>query len=202
MVDGASANGSNGLVIGVVCDLDDPDRLGRVRVRYPHLNDQESDWMRTVNVMAGAGRGAFFRPEPEDEVMIAWEHGDPRRPHLLGGLWSQTDSPPADDGKPTENNWRFITSRSGHLIKLDDTENSERIEIVGMDTKRRIVIDCSAKSKKIQIICDEGDLELSAPQGTVKIDAKDVVVTATGKMDLTAKGGPTTVKGQTVDLNP
>jgi uncharacterized protein involved in type VI secretion and phage assembly len=199
MLDGASANGSNNLVIGVVCDLDDPDGLGRVRVRYPHLNDEESDWMRTVNMMAGAGRGAFFRPEPDDEVMVAWEHCDPRRPHLLGGLWSQTDSPPADDGKPTENNWRFITSRSGHLIKLDDTDKAERIEIVGMDTKRRIVIDCSGK--KIQITCDDGDLELSAPKGTLKIDAKDVVVTATGKMDLTATGA-TTVKGKTVDLNP
>jgi uncharacterized protein involved in type VI secretion and phage assembly len=197
--DGASANGTNGLVIGVVCDLDDPERLGRVRVRYPHLDDEESDWMRTVNMMAGAGRGAFFRPEEEDEVMVGWEHGDPRRPHLLGGLWSKTDAPPADDGNPTENNWRFITSRSGHLIKLDDTDGSERIEIVGMDTKRKIVIDCAAK--KIQITCEEGDLELSAPKGTVKIDAKDVVVNASGKMDLTATGDAT-VKGKTLGLNP
>ena len=197
--DGAAANGTNGLVIGVVCDLDDPERLGRVRVRYPHLDDEESDWMRSVSMMAGAGRGAFFRPEEEDEVMVAWEHCDPRRPHLLGGLWSKTDAPPADDGKPTENNWRFITSRSGHLIKLDDTDGKERIEIVGMDSKRRIVIDCSAK--KIQITCDEGDLELSAPKGTVKIDAQDVVVNASGKMDLTATGDAT-VKGKTLGLNP
>jgi uncharacterized protein involved in type VI secretion and phage assembly len=197
--DGASANGTNGLVIGVVCDLDDPDRLGRVRVRYPHLNDQESDWMRTVNVMAGAGRGAFFRPEPEDEVFVAWEHCDPRRPHLLGALWSKTDTPPPDDGNPTDNNWRFITSRSGHLIKFDDTDGSEQIEIVGMDKKRRIVIDCS--KKKIEITCDEGDIAISAPKGDLTIDAKNVKVTASGKMDLTASG-KATVKGSTLDLNP
>jgi uncharacterized protein involved in type VI secretion and phage assembly len=198
-MDGAAANGTNGLVIGVVCDLDDPDRLGRVRVRYPHLNDQESDWMRTVNVMAGAGRGAFFRPEPEDEVFVAWEHCDPRRPHLLGALWSKTDAPPPDDGNPTDNNWRFITSRSGHLIKFDDTDRGERIEIVGMDEKRRIVIDCS--NKKIEVTCDEGDIAISAPKGDLTIDAKNVKVTASGKMDLTASG-KATVKGSTLDLNP
>jgi uncharacterized protein involved in type VI secretion and phage assembly len=193
------ANGTNGVVIGVVCDLDDPDRLGRVRVRYPHLDDQESDWIRTVNMMAGGGRGAFFRPEAEDEVMVAWEHCDPRRPHILGALWSKTDKPPADDGKPKENNWRFITSRSGHLIKLDDTKDSERIEIVGMDAKRRIVIDCS--NKKIEITCDEGDLVLSAPKGELKIDAKTVNVHASGDMKLAADGSAT-VQGQTLDLNP
>jgi uncharacterized protein involved in type VI secretion and phage assembly len=197
--DSAAANGTNGLVIGVVCDLDDPDRLGRVRVRYPHLDDAESDWMRTVNLMAGAGRGAFFRPEEEDEVFVGWEHGDPRRPHLLGALWSQTDSPPPDDGNPTENNWRFITSRSGHLIKLDDTDGGECIEIVGMDGKRRIVIDCS--QKRIEITCDEGDLALSAPKGDLTLDAKNVKVTASGTMDLEATG-KATVKGSTLDLNP
>lgn len=195
----AAANGTNGVVIGVVCDLDDPDQLGRVRVRYPHLNDQESDWIRTVNMMAGGGRGAFFRPEAEDEVMVAWEHCDPRRPHILGALWSKTDKPPADDGKPTENNWRFITSRSGHMIKLDDTKDAERIEIVGMDTKRRIVIDCS--SKKIEITCDEGDLVLSAPDGELKLEAKTVNVTASGDMTLAADGSAT-VKGKSLDLNP
>jgi len=195
----AAANGTNGLMIGVVCDLDDPENLGRVRVRYPHLNDEESDWMRTVNMMAGSGRGAFFRPETEDEVMVAWEHCDPRRPHLLGGASVLLHTPPADDGKPTENNWRFITSRSGHLIKLDDTDGSERIEVVDKDAKRRVVIDCA--NSKIEITCDEGDVEISAPKGDVKIDAKNVTVNASGKMDLTATGAAT-VKGQTLDLNP
>jgi uncharacterized protein involved in type VI secretion and phage assembly len=143
--------------------------------------------------------GAFFRPEAEDEVFVAWEHCDPRRPHLLGGLWSSTDAPPPGDGKPTENNWRFITSRSGHTIKFDDTDGGELIEIVGMDTKRRIVIDCA--NKKIQITCTEGDLELSAPDGNVTIKAKNFSLDASGTMDLVAKG-EAKVAGSTLNLNP
>ena len=33
----------NGVVVGLVTSLDDPERVGRVRVKFPHLEDQESD---------------------------------------------------------------------------------------------------------------------------------------------------------------
>ena len=43
----------NGIVIGVVTNLDDPEKLGRVRVQLPHLDDELSDWARLVSPMAG-----------------------------------------------------------------------------------------------------------------------------------------------------
>jgi hypothetical protein len=63
-------------------------------------------------------------------VLVACEQGDPRRTIVVGGLWSKTDPPPSDDGKKVDNNWRFFRSRSGHLMKFDDTSGAERIEIV------------------------------------------------------------------------
>jgi uncharacterized protein involved in type VI secretion and phage assembly len=189
---------TNGIVIGVVCSLEDPDGLGRVQVRYPHLNNKKSDWIRTVNSMAGSGRGTFFRPEKDDEVLVCWEHNDGRRAHVLGGLWSKTDKPPADDGKAKENNWRFIKSRSGHMFKLDDTKGAEKIELLDKDGRRMLVLD--SKNKKVQILCD-GDIEITSSSGDVKISGKDVSVSASGKLDLTATG-KTTVKGSTVELNP
>jgi uncharacterized protein involved in type VI secretion and phage assembly len=190
--------GTNGIVIGVVSDLDDPEGIGRVRVTYPHLNDAPSDWARLVTPMAGADRGVFFRPEVEDEVLIAFEHGDPRRPYVLGSLWSKTDTPPADDGATTDNNWRFIKSRSGHVVRLDDTQGSERIEIVDKDGARKIVIDASGQ--KIQIVCDRGDVEVTASGGTVRVDAKTVSIKSSAEMSIEA-GGPLTIKGATVDIN-
>lgn len=190
---------SNGIVIGVVKELEDPDSLGRVQVEYPHLDDQKSEWAHMASMMAGGGRGAFFRPDPEEKVLIAFEHGDSGRPYVLGSLWSHADEPPPDDGKPKENNWRFIKSRSGHLFKLDDTDGKERIEIVDKDEARRIVIDCSGS--KIQIVCDKGDVEVSAPKGTVKVDAKTVDVKSTGDMTLAAPQGTLTITGQTVNIN-
>jgi uncharacterized protein involved in type VI secretion and phage assembly len=189
---------SNGIVIGVVCSLKDPENLGRVKVEYPHLGNQKSDWIRTVNTMAGAGRGTVFRPERGDEMLVCWEHNDPRRAHVLGGLWSKKDKPPADDGKPADNNWRFIHSRSGHILKFDDTKGNEKIEIIDKDGRRRIVLD--SKSRKVQIVCD-GDIEITSSSGNVAIKGRDVSVSASGRLSLTASGSAT-LKGSTVNLNP
>jgi uncharacterized protein involved in type VI secretion and phage assembly len=188
----------NGIVIGLVKDLEDPENLGRIRVTYPYLGDQQSDWARLVTPMAGKDRGVFFRPEAGDEVLVGFELGDVRRPYILGSLWSAEDTPPPDDGKPKKNNWRFIKSRSGHIVKLDDTESKEKIEIIGSDGARKIVFDIA--NKKIQITCDSGDIEVSAPSGKVKVDATTVEIKASGNMNLEA-GGTMTIKGATVNIN-
>jgi uncharacterized protein involved in type VI secretion and phage assembly len=188
----------NGIVIGVVDDLDDQEDLGRVRVKLPHLNGELSNWARIATPFGGKGRGLFLRPEREDEVLVAFEHGDPRAPYIVGSLWSKPDPPPSDDGKRTENNWRFLQSRSGHLLKFDDTDGAERIEIVGKDGNHKIVIDVSGN--KIEITCSQGDLKLSAPSGKVSIDAQSVEIKSSTTLDLKASGAMT-ISGQTVGIN-
>src|SRR5438445_13660383 len=73
---------SNGIVIGVVADLDDPDRLGRARVQFPHLGGKLSDWARVVAPMAGKGRGFYFRPVKGDEMLVIFEHSDTKRSYV------------------------------------------------------------------------------------------------------------------------
>jgi len=188
----------NGIVIGIVTDLDDPDRIGRVRVMFPHLGDQASDWARIATPMAGKDRGVFFRPEKDDEVLVAFEHGEPRRPYVIGALWSKVDTPPPDDGNATDNNWRFLKSRSGHVIRLDETKGAEKIEIVDKDENRKVVID-SANSK-IQVICEQGDVEVQAKSGSVKVEAMTVEIKSSANMTLEATG-TMTIKGATVNIN-
>ncbi len=188
----------NGIVIGVVSDLNDPEGLARVRVKFPHLNEEPSDWARLSTPMAGKDRGMFFRPEVDDEVLVAFEHGEPRRPYIVGSLWSKVDTPPADDGNPTKNNWRQIVSRSGHIIRFDDTDGSEKIEIIDKDKSRKVVIDSGQQT--IQVTCDQGDIEVSAGSGTVKVRATTVDIQASGDMTLQATG-TMTIKGSTVNIN-
>ena len=189
----------NGIHIGVVEDLDDPERLGRVRVRLPHLADQMTDWSRQATPMGGRDRGLFFRPEVGDEVLIACEHGDPRRTVVVGSLWSKADPPPSDDGNTTDNNWRFFRSRAGHVLKFDDTSGAERIEIVGSGEDHKLVIDVSGK--KIQITCSSGDVSISAPSGQIALDADRVEIKA--KSSMTLDGGQSlTAKATSVAINP
>jgi uncharacterized protein involved in type VI secretion and phage assembly len=170
---------TNGIVIGIVTNLKDEDNLARVRVNFPHLGT-ESFLARLVSPMAGPERGVFFRPEVGDEVLVAFLHGDSRFPYILGSLWSNADKPPAEVGDAEKNDIRLIKSRSGHLFIFDDTNGEEKIALIDKDGKRKVTID-SANSK-IQVICEQGDVEVSAASGSVKVDATTVEVKATGNI--------------------
>lgn len=188
----------NGIVIGTVVDLDDPEKLGRVKLKFAQYDDQKSTWARVASPMAGKGRGIFFCPEVEDEVLVAFQNGEPRSPYVLGALWSKVDNPPQRDGDEVRNNWRFIVSRSGHVLRFDDTNGSEKIEIIDKSGSIKIVLD-SANSK-IQIECDNGDIDVSAPSGKFSVSAQSVDIQATSDMSLKATG-QVTVQGATVNIN-
>jgi phage protein D/phage baseplate assembly protein gpV len=182
-----------GVVTGLVTNLSDPDNLGRVKVKYGWLGKSpdgaeiESDWMRIAAPMGGAERGFFYLPEVNDEVLIAFEHGDVHHPYIVGVLWSSTDKPPLPNNQATKDgkvNQRIIKSRSGHVIILDDTDGQEQIVIRDKTEKNEIVIN----SKENTL--------------TVKVD-KDITVEAKGKInvkstsdDLTFEGKNMTIKTQ------
>jgi phage baseplate assembly protein V len=187
----------NAILVGIVADLDDPKRLGRVRVRYPNHDEELSNWARLSSPMAGNKRGFRFPPEVGDEVLVAHEQGDKRRPYVLGGLWSEADEPPADDGDPKANHWRFIVSRSGHLVKLDDTPGAERIEISDQSGRLHVVLDSAGPS--VTLTADAGDVRVKAA-GTVSVEGAQVQIKASGALSIEA-GGALTVKGATVSIN-
>lgn len=110
----------NGVVIGLVTNLADPLQQNRVKLHFPWQDDgHETDWVRIATMMAGGGRGSMFMPEVNDEVLVAFEHGDPRFPYVVGFLWNGQDAPPGQDVRD-----RKIVSANGHQIRfLDSTPN-------------------------------------------------------------------------------
>jgi uncharacterized protein involved in type VI secretion and phage assembly len=194
-----------GVTVGVVTNNQDPDGLGRVKVKFPWLSDDvESHWARVVTPMAGNDRGLFFLPEVDDEVLVAFEHGSPEFPYVLGALWNGKDKAPEsnDDG---ENNMRTIKSRSGHVVRLDDTDGSEKIEIVDGSGANSVVIstadntititadaDVTIKSGNGKLILSGNGIEIKSQTG-VKVEAG-------ANMDLKASG-QLNIKGSTVNIN-
>lgn len=202
---GALAARISGVAVGVVTNNQDPDKLGRVKVRFPWLSDEdESQWARIAAPMAGKERGIYFLPEVDDEVLVAFEHGDIRFPYVVGALWNGKDAPPAanDDGK---NNIRLIKSRSGHVVKLNDEDGKETIEIIDKSEKNSIVIDTA---KNTITITSDKDITLKAANGTITLDAKEVKTKSSAKstieagsgMDVKASG-TLNIKGATVNIN-
>lgn len=169
LVPGSGDSRFFGVTIAVVTNIKDADGLGRVKVKFPWLSaEDESPWARVMTPMAGGDRGFYFLPEVDDEVLVAFEHGDMAYPYILGALWNGKDKPPEknDDG---ENNKRFIKSRSGHKITLDDTENKEQIIIEDKTGNNKITIDCETNSMMIQV---EKDLTIEA-KGKINITSKE-----------------------------
>lgn len=188
----AYGNRFNGVVPAIVTNFNDPENLGRIKVKYPWLisvdgQPIESDWVRIAAPAAGKNRGFYYIPEIDDEVLIAFEHGDPNRPYMIGTLWNKKDPPPKptnqvnDGSNITE---RIIKSRSGHIIVLNDTSGQEQILIRDKSEKNEIVID--TKTNSISITAQQ-DINISAG-GNINIKAKGMI-NAESTMDTKIKAG-------------
>ncbi len=162
-----------GLVIGIVTDNNDPDNLGRVKVKFPTLSDQESHWARVVSAGAGKDRGIEFLPEVNDEVLVGFEAGDMRAAYVIGGLWNGKDGLPkktreiVKGGKVEQ---RVVKSRSGHVITLDDSDSDPSITI---EDKSGNIIKLDSKKNELTIKV-KGDGTISA-DGNLTIEAKGTV---------------------------
>jgi uncharacterized protein involved in type VI secretion and phage assembly len=121
---GTGAGGWYGVYLAVVtANQDDPKHEGRVRIKLPWSPDGATEkyetWARVSTLMAGKGRGTWFVPDPQDEVLVAFEGGDPAKPVVLGSLWNGKDAPPEQMAEL--NPKRTILTGAGVRITLDDT---------------------------------------------------------------------------------
>lgn len=217
---GAGKGGSSakatavGLMIGVVTNNQDPDNLGRVKVKFPSLGkdpdgkDIESHWCRLTSIMAGPGQGVAYFPEANDEVVVSFLNGDPTQGYVLGAVWNGSDSLPKPTGKLVTGSLtirRVQRSRLGHEIVLDDSPDpTQGIEIIDKTEKNYIKIitqenkikiyadkDIEVKSStgNISVKTDQGNIDVATQQGNVsaKTSSGDVKVEAsTGKTDITS----------------
>jgi uncharacterized protein involved in type VI secretion and phage assembly len=187
IVRGSAAEGNatvHGVVPAIVSNLEDPDQLGRMKVTFPWLADRaESHWARVAMPGAGDKRGAVVLPEVGDEVLVAFDHGDPRLPYVVGGLYNGKDKLPVnplDGGKVIK---RFVVSRNGHRLELDDKDDV--ITVASGDGKHKIVID--QKGSKI-ILDTSGDVEVKGG-GKLTINASDSIkLESSGALEVKANG--------------
>jgi uncharacterized protein involved in type VI secretion and phage assembly len=164
-----------------------------VKVKFPWLVDNDQSWWaRLASPMAGSGRGFFFLPEVDDEVLVSFEHGDITRPYILGALWNGQDAPPKKNSEVVTSslvNERLIKTRAGHVISLNDTDGSEMITIVDKTGNNLVKIESSSNRITIQA---DGDIVIQA-KGKVQVTAQDDV-------DVETQANATVKAQQNVDV--
>jgi len=221
LIHGAGASSGkrslSGVVTAIVTDNKDPDNVGRVRLAFPWLDaDHVSGWARVSYPGGGADRGITFLPELNDEVLVAFHHGDPDKPFVLGGLFNGKDKfPDHKGGSQTDrgktNYYGIVTDK--HKMAFSDKSGEESITLglrdksymITLDKKGTIIsigsdgkVDIKAKSG-VTVTADSGNLVLAAKAGDVKISG--VNVTVEGKAGLTlSASGPAKLKGATVAI--
>ncbi len=197
---------------GVVTNNEDPENLGRVKVRLAHHSSaEESEFMRIMTFDGGKERGWFALPEIDDEVLVAYERGNPNAPVVLGGLYNGKDVPPMTNsdtvagGKVEKKIYR---TRNGNEIIFVDKDGAETITItqksgtntllLNMDGPRIVVEstgDILMKGKTITLETTQGDITLTSKGKIVGEAQSDVQLKATanfkseGGMNYEAKGG-------------
>ena len=186
-------NTSYGVHYGIVCQNKDPEKLERIKVRFPWLDGGDKDqshWAQLMTPMEGKKFGWYTLPDIDDVVAVMFIGGDMSQPVILGGVWSKTDpSPePNEDGK---NNFRGYRSRSGHRLILDDS-GQNKVVIADKTGKNMIGVGQFEKDGAGPNVCAvykppmsgalgvsistmEGKLEITCKNGKLLIDAKEKI---------------------------
>jgi uncharacterized protein involved in type VI secretion and phage assembly len=160
-----------------VVNIDDPQRQGQVQVQYYWQEQGQTTWIRHLTPYAGADRGLFFRPEVGDEVLVAFEEGDPERPAILGSAWNMSDAIPNEDfwgGETHNNDVKRIVTKSGHRISLIDKQGEESIGIATPTHAKLVLHEKSQETGRPAIVMnvEDGDLIFNAPNGRIHFHAK------------------------------
>jgi uncharacterized protein involved in type VI secretion and phage assembly len=166
-----------GMYTALVVDLQDPDGQGRVKIRLPWSPDTGSAsyevWARVAVLMAGAGRGTWFIPDVDDEVLVAFEAGNPRRPYVVGALWNGSDSPP--ESMDNNNTKKVIHSRNGIKITFEDQDGQETLTLE------------TPGGQKMEYTDSPAAITISDSSGnSVKLESSGITITTSGNVNVNA----------------
>lgn len=179
----------------VVTDNNDEKGLGRVRVKFHWMsNDEKSPWIRVMLPHAGNSKGMFIIPEIGEEVIVAFEGDNPIKPYVTGSVYhSKAKNDYANEG----NDIKILRTRSGNKMVMNDKEGSVTISDKGgnyvkMDGGGNIYI---TAGESIVLSCDKAKIEMKK-DGTITIDGKEITINATDKATMVSSEASFTADGQ------
>jgi phage baseplate assembly protein gpV len=208
-----------GVVTGKVRSVSDPLNLGRVQLTLPFLDDSDSSpWARVAAPMAGQFHGHYFIPSVDDEVLVAFEHGDVKAPYVIGALWTVKSQPPVMS--PSDEK-RAIRTPGGNQIVFEDRPAAITIQTAptptqslpgtvsptgsnhslaltgsGIELASPKEIELGVQNTKVTISPSGVEITLGASSiklstSSVEIQATTISITATGSLKV--QGTPVTI---------
>ncbi|MDC7220314.1 MAG: phage baseplate assembly protein V [Spirochaetales bacterium] len=209
----------NFVTTGFVTDNQDPDNMGRVKIRlYLSQIPTETDWLPVIQSFAGDDKGIFSLPDIDDYVLACFANDSCRKGYILGSMWPQQIPLPASEENSAadfngdgNNALRMIKSKTGQRIILDDTDGAEKIQILNPDGTTRFELNGEEEVLNLE---SETDITLSSST-IVSIEAEEMEVNIEGDMTVQCDnlgsetagdgtinaGGSIAIEGQGVGIN-
>ncbi len=119
------------------------DKFGRVKVQFHWDREGKSDassscWVRVAQLWAGKRWGSSFWPRIGQEVIVAFQEGDPDQPIIIGSVYNAEQMPPylgdgPDPKHPKDNKVAGVKSNTTpggegfNEWRFDDTKDKQQI---------------------------------------------------------------------------
>jgi uncharacterized protein involved in type VI secretion and phage assembly len=171
----------SGVIVGTVKRTDDPRGEGRILVQIPWMEGRnQSYWAPPATLMSGGGRGSWFMPEKDDEVLLAFDRSAANHPYIIGFLWNGVDKPPESDPQQ-----RVIVTPGGHALRFEDKEPGKKV-ILKSNGGHQVTLDDSPGGSSLTlktngglcvILDDEGQrIELNGGGRTLRMQCGTVQI--------------------------
>ncbi len=184
----------------VVVDNNDPEGLGRIKVKFPWLDSDDTCWVRVASPHAGKDHGWVSLPEIEDEVLVGFERGNANYPIVIGSLYTKDNSPP-DESIGDDNNKKIFLTKGGNVIAIDDSDGSQTITLSQGDNSLVLSLD----GPKITIESSNGDITIKGANIKLEADQKFEIKSGQLKIDggqsLEITGMQSKYSGQMVEIS-
>ena len=194
-----------GIYQGVVTNISDPEKRGRLKVKCPDVlgGSTESAWCDPMIPVAYDNGGDFCMPAKDETVWLMFIAGDANRPVWLGGWWQKNMSPLGSTYSSVDS-IRFISYADCTITMKDGTININvgdgvcdlKIEHNTVTVDGNLVV----KGRVSAYSVSAGDISANASEkggGTIKADTSistQGMSLATHKHSGVTPGGSNTVK--------
>lgn len=165
-----------GVHIGLVTSVQDPESKGRVEITIPAIDPlgEAKIWARVAVPFAGNNYGAYFIPDVDTEVLVAFTAGDAGWPVVIGNLWNGATEPPESINSAVDR-WTLTGKAGTRIAIVEESSGQEKVEIT---TPNAATVTISEQSG--------GEITLEAAGNTVKMSTSGVTVQSSATVEVTA----------------
>lgn len=175
------------------------DKYGRILVRFHWDRENKSSCrVRVAQNWAGKNWGMVFHPRIGQEVVVAFEHGNPDRPIVIGSVYNAEQMPPyelASNHTQSGIKTKTVQGSGNNELRIEDKVGAEEIYIHAQKDLVRVVEDNET------VHLNKGDLITKISAGKSTLEAAQSIEFKVGDNQILIDQQGVFINGSQVKVN-